>query len=95
MREIKLFDIVKSLAGHDKEETFVVSEIVDNNYCKIINGKTRKLSNPKLKKKKHLKFLISANAEFEALKNNKLNDALVRKIIKEKMGELYVERRCD
>lgn len=46
--------LVKSMAGHDKGEYFLVYGIVDDNYVMIVNGKTRKLEKPKLKKIKHL-----------------------------------------
>lgn len=46
--------LVRSMAGHDKGEYFLIYEIVDDNYVKIVNGKSRKLEKPKLKKIKHL-----------------------------------------
>lgn len=42
--------LVRSMAGHDKGEYFLIYEIVDDNYVKIVNGKSRKLEKPKLKK---------------------------------------------
>ena len=46
--------LVRSMAGHDKGEYFLIYEIVDDNYVKIVNGRSRKLEKPKLKKIKHL-----------------------------------------
>ena len=46
--------LVRSMAGHDKGEYFLIYEIVDDNYVKIVNGKSRKLEKPELKKIKHL-----------------------------------------
>lgn len=46
--------LVKSMAGHDKGEYFLVYSIVDDNFVQIVNGKSRKLEKPKLKKIKHL-----------------------------------------
>ncbi len=90
--DIKLFDIVESLAGHDCGELFIVSKIVNENYCLIIDGKNRTLTRPKLKKKKHLEFISSAEKELADLfyDNSKINDAKIRKLIKsekQKMGE--------
>ena len=83
MREIKLFDIVKSLAGHDKDALFVVSEIVDKNFCKIIDGKMRSISNPKLKKYKHLQYVATASELADSFNDkSKTNDARIRKILK-------------
>lgn len=54
MQELQVGSVVKSLKGRDKEKYFVVIEIVDENYVRIVDGKTRKISAPKLKKVKHL-----------------------------------------
>ena len=52
-----LGDLVLSKAGRDGGEIFLVVDI-DDDYVKIVNGKYRKISNPKKKKIKHLeKFL--------------------------------------
>ena len=90
--DIKLFDIVKSLAGHDFGELFVVSKIVDEKYCLIIDGKNRTLNEPKLKKKKHLEIVSSAEKELADLfyDSSKINDAKIRKLLKsekQKMGD--------
>lgn len=42
--------LVRSIAGHDKGEYFLVYQIIDDNFVLIVNGKTRKLEKPKLKK---------------------------------------------
>ena len=48
-------DLIVSLAGRDKDELFYVLD-VDQNYAILVNGKSRKLENPKRKKLKHLRF---------------------------------------
>lgn len=45
--------IVKSKAGHDREEFFVVIATLGE-FAMIADGKHRKLQNPKKKNKKHL-----------------------------------------
>ena len=45
--------IVLSLAGRDKGNYFVITEIKDN-YAYIVDGKIHKVENPKLKKLKHM-----------------------------------------
>lgn len=52
----KVGSVVKSYAGRDKGNLFLVIEVVDDMYVKIIDGKLRKLNAPKLKKIKHLKL---------------------------------------
>ena len=48
-------DIVVSLAGRDRGQLFYVLDIKDG-YAFLVNGKTRKLENPKRKKLKHIRF---------------------------------------
>lgn len=54
MQELQVGSVVKSLKGHDKDKFFVVIEVVSDMYVRIADGKTRKISTPKLKKIKHL-----------------------------------------
>lgn len=55
--EFKVGSVVLSNAGHDSGDYFVIVEIVDGEYVKIADGKTRTLAKPKLKKVKHLKLI--------------------------------------
>lgn len=61
----------KSLAGHDKEEIFIIVK-QEENYCYLTDGKLRMLDNPKKKKDKHLE--ISNDISEDVL--DKLNNAL-------------------
>lgn len=54
--EIRKADVVKSLAGRDKDKLFYVFEIVDQNFAIIADGKLRQIEKPKMKKLKHLAF---------------------------------------
>lgn len=55
--EFKVGSVVLSNAGHDSGDYFVVVEVVNSDYVLIVNGKTRTLDKPKLKKMKHLKLI--------------------------------------
>ena len=70
--EIVAGQIVRSLAGHDKGEFFVIKSS-DEKYVYLCDGKSRKLENPKKKKKIHI-----------ALTNKKVRQELTtnRQIIK-------------
>lgn len=46
--------LVKATAGRDSGKYFAVVSVVDETYVYIADGVTRRLSNPKLKKVKHL-----------------------------------------
>lgn len=54
MQVIHPFEIVLSLAGHDKGKLFCVLE-TDGTYALIADGKERKLDAPKRKRCKHLR----------------------------------------
>lgn len=74
-------DIVRSTAGHDRDQLFVVIR-VENGYVHIVNGKTKKLCNPKRKKWKHLETITAKNCEIvDMMKTDKLTDKQIRKII--------------
>ncbi|BBF44424.1 hypothetical protein lbkm_3137 [Lachnospiraceae bacterium KM106-2] len=52
----ELGQIVKSLAGHDKEEIFVIIK-VDGEYVYLVDGKVRTIEKPKYKKCKHIQSM--------------------------------------
>lgn len=52
--DLEIGQIVKSKSGRDKGRLFIIYEIVDQEYVRLVDGDLRKLDNPKLKKVKHL-----------------------------------------
>lgn len=54
-KPIEIGTVVLSRAGRDKGSFFMVVEIVDGNFVRIVDGDVRRLETPKLKKIKHLK----------------------------------------
>ena len=60
-------DVVISVAGRDKGKAFLIIEVKDN-YVYLVNGRTRKVINPKRKKEKHLKMVSVAGAKELAMK---------------------------
>lgn len=74
--EIVQFSVVKSIAGHDKNNFFVVLKI-DGDYALICDGAIRKLSKPKKKKIKHLS-ITKTILNSEVLNN----DCQIRKSLK-------------
>ena len=54
--EIYIGDIVKSIAGRDRNVIFLVVDVKDN-FAFIVDGKTRKINSPKKKNIKHLERL--------------------------------------
>ena len=77
---LKPGQIVRSLAGRDKDHYQVVLKIVDRSYIYLVDGKRRKLDNPKKKKVSHVQVL-NRWVDLEIDPNN-LNDAYIRKELK-------------
>lgn len=76
-----LGDIVYSVAGRDIGQKYIIWGI-DDSMLLLVNGKSRKISNPKKKKEKHVEFLKKSEALIDNLKNSKkINDAYLRKIL--------------
>ena len=57
--DIARSDIVKSIAGRDKGKFFFVLD-TEGEFLVLADGKTRKLENPKRKKRKHTVFVTSS-----------------------------------
>ena len=58
MREqFKKGNIVASKAGHDIGRIYVITDLLDNGFVYIADGKYRSLKNKKLKRDKHLRYL--------------------------------------
>lgn len=80
----KRFEVVKSNAGHDKENIYLISQILDKDYVMLIGGKNRTISNPKKKKIKHIISLNAVESQLESVfeDKSKINDGEIRKILK-------------
>lgn len=75
---IEVGQVVRSKAGRDADKIFLIYRILDDSYVYIVDGKLRKLKNPKKKKIKHLiKYTDKIDLE---IKN--LNDSYIRKALK-------------
>ncbi len=67
--------VVKSISGRDMGRLFIILDIIDERYVTIVDGKYRKLSNPKKKKMKHLSVYNS----FIDVDVEHFNDSYIRK----------------
>ncbi|NLJ77943.1 MAG: hypothetical protein GX329_01125 [Tissierellia bacterium] len=81
--DILVGQVVKSRAGRDKGDIFLVLEIIDEKYVSIVDGDLRKLDKPKKKKVKHLMIYNTVLPELKyKLDNNiKINNAYIRKLL--------------
>ena len=80
-------DIVKPINGHNKNRTFLVVAIDKKNYLAIIDGRSRKKDNPKLKNPKHLEFVDHSEELFKKFQTPTVTDTEIynqlKKFIKE------------
>lgn len=80
---VKIGQVVTSLAGRDKGRPFIVLEIVDSVFVKVVDGDLRRVDNPKLKKIKHLNVSGKVVQEIEQLRTSgaKLTNDKIRKYL--------------
>lgn len=81
--DITVGQVVKSRAGRDKGNIFLVLDIIDDKHVYIVDGDLRKLDKPKKKKIKHLIIYNTRVPELkEKIKNGtKINSAYIRKLL--------------
>ena len=78
--DFQIGDIVKSCAGHDKNELFVIISIDKKGFFDIIDGRHHTLKNPKKKNPKHLIRLVENSNVIDLL--GKATDKEIYKAIK-------------
>jgi len=77
--DITIGQVVKSRAGRDKGNIFLVLSVVDDKHVLVVDGNLRKLDKPKKKKVKHLTVYNTVLPELKyKLDNNiKINKGIV------------------
>ena len=77
-------DLVISKSGRDQGRTFIVVDIIDDNYVGIADGSLRKLEKPKKKKIKHLGYFGKADERILSKldENKKVTNSDLRKMLK-------------
>lgn len=69
-KNLNVGQVVEALCGRDQGKLFFIKQIIDDKYVLIVDGKSRKLDKPKIKKIKHLNI---SNFVDEKVKNKLLN----------------------
>lgn len=70
MKNVNIGEFTKSIAGHDKDNLFVIIKIEDE-YVYLVDGKSRTMESPKKKKMKHIQPIHEIdNAIKEKLDSN-------------------------
>ena len=88
--------VVKANAGRDKGSYFVITDMKDN-YVFIADGKRRKLSLPKRKNLKHLRFTDNV-IELNDMTDKKLRNVLsryLRRAHRNRYGEVLILSKED
>lgn len=82
-RDITIGQLVKSRAGRDKGNIFLVLDIIDDRHVLIVDGDMRKLDKPKKKKVKHLIVYNTVITDFKNRINEgiKINNGYIRKLL--------------
>ena len=85
--DISKGQFVKSKSGRDKDKIFIIIEIVDEVYVRIVDGDLRRVENPKLKKVKHISKMnkVSDEIQQKLINNRKVTNQMIRREI-EKLG---------
>lgn len=82
-RDIAVGQVVKSKAGRDAGNVFLVFDILDDKHVLIVDGDKRPLEKPKKKKIKHLMVYNKVLPEFKEKIDGEIdiNNAYVRKLL--------------
>ncbi|MDT3699490.1 MAG: KOW domain-containing RNA-binding protein [Thermincola sp.] len=56
MIDIKVGQLVRSAAGRDEGKYYLVYDVLDKAFVRVMDGEKKKLTNPKKKNMKHLAF---------------------------------------
>lgn len=56
MDEVQVGQLVKSAAGRDKGTFYLIYDVLDKAFVRVIDGDKKKINNPKKKNVKHLRF---------------------------------------
>ncbi len=68
MDNVQVGQLVRSSAGRDKGKVFLIYDLLDEAFVRVIDGEKRKLTNPKRKNIKHLDiFPVKADTVAEKL----------------------------
>lgn len=82
MKEYRAELLAKSLAGHDKDQIYVVIK-EEEEFFWLADGKRRLLESPKKKKQKHVQIIKHLPEDVKEQMNHMTLDAHVRNVIKQ------------
>lgn len=82
-KDLAIGQVVKSRAGRDKGNIFLVLDVFDEKHVLVVDGDLRKLDSSKKKKVKHLTIYNTILPElgYKLDNNMKINNAYIRKLL--------------
>lgn len=90
MEKLEIGQIVRSNSGRDENTLFIVTKLFENGYVYLVDGKYKKVQNPKLKNIRHLddmKRVASIQID-EKTKDPDSQNATIRKELKRLGNEM-------
>jgi len=81
--DLEIGQVVRSKAGRDKGNVFLVLKILDEKHVLVVDGDLRKVEKPKKKKVKHLVVYNTVLRDFQSRleSNMEVNNAYIRKLL--------------
>lgn len=79
-KNLNVGQLVEAMCGRDQGKSFFIVKVVDEEYVLIVDGKSRKLNKPKLKKIKHLNVSNFVNEKVKNKLSNgeEITDSYIR-----------------
>lgn len=79
-KNLNVGQLVEAMCGRDQGKLFFIVKVVDEEYVLIVDGKSRKLNRPKLKKIKHLNVSNFVNEKVKNKLSNgeEITDSYIR-----------------
>lgn len=88
MEDLRPGQLVRSTAGRDKGEHYLVLKKLDTKFVLVVNGKNRTVARPKKKNILHLQHYRVFSVEFiEKLISGNIRDSSVIHCLKEVVGQ--------
>lgn len=79
--------IVKSKCGRDAGRVYCVLSVTSADFVELVNGRSRKLNNPKRKRIKHLEVLSESDLKHKIEQRQKIYDSDIITILNEFKNE--------
>lgn len=82
---VQIGQVVIGLSGRDKGNILVITNIIDDKFVEIVDGKRRKLDKPKKKNIGHLQLTKTVIKEVQTRDTGsyQYNDAYIRKVLED------------